>query len=397
MNQCPPRDHRGSHRWRVARGGALALVLLAFLAAAPPAPQLELEFIGEARLAPDTTFADTVVGGLSGLAYDPRSGLYLAVSDDKGEHGPARFYTLAVNLDDGSLHPDGVLVLEMTPLYREDGSALPPGDVDLEGIALAPDGSLLLSSEGALDTLAPPYLLRVARDGRILGDLPVPAYYLPAAGSGIRRNKAFESLSVTPDGATVVTALENALLQDGPAADFATTSPARILLLDRATGRPRGEYVYRVEKVPRPAVPVDGCPDNGLSDLLALSDHRFIALERGFVPGVGSCVRLYEVNLDDATDVEGVPNLHSLPSNALRPVTKRLLLDLGTLGIPIDNPEGLALGPTLPDGRRALVVVSDDNFDSAHQFTQLLAFAVRGLEPAAATGCRAARGTDRAS
>ena len=29
----------------------------------------------------------------------------------------------------------------------------------------------------------------------------------------------------------------------------------------------------------------------------------------------------------------------------------------------IDNMEGMAFGPTLPDGRRLLVLVSDDNFD----------------------------------
>jgi hypothetical protein len=52
-----------------------------------------------------------------------------------------------------------------------------------------------------------------------------------------------------------------------------------------------------------------------------------------------------------------------------------LLLDLSTLGIPLDNVEGMTLGPRLPDGRRSLVLVSDNNF-AASQFTQFLLFAL---------------------
>jgi len=45
------------------------------------------------------------------------------------------------------------------------------------------------------------------------------------------------------------------------------------------------------------------------------------------------------------------------------------------LGIPLDNIEGMTFGPDLPDGRRSLVLVSDNNF-SAAGFTQFLVFAV---------------------
>jgi hypothetical protein len=41
----------------------------------------------------------------------------------------------------------------------------------------------------------------------------------------------------------------------------------------------------------------------------------------------------------------------------------------------VDNLEGKAWGPRPPDGRRTLVLVSDNNF-SAAPVTQLLAFAV---------------------
>jgi hypothetical protein len=59
----------------------------------------------------------------------------------------------------------------------------------------------------------------------------------------------------------------------------------------------------------------------------------------------------------------------------VRPAEKTLLIDLDTLGIPLDNVEGMAFGPDLPDGRRSLILVSDNNFAPA-QFTQFLLFAV---------------------
>ena len=98
-------------------------------------------------------------------------------------------------------------------------------------------------------------------------------------------------------------------------------------------------------------------------------------MERSFsvgVPGTGNEIKLYSVALPGATNVLGVPSLAGLD---VQPVQKTLLLDLGSLGIPLDNVEGMTLGPKLPDGRQSLVMVSDNNF-AASQFTQFLLFAL---------------------
>ena len=67
-------------------------------------------------------------------------------------------------------------------------------------------------------------------------------------------------------------------------------------------------------------------------------------------------------------------------------------------GIPLDNVEGMTLGPQLPDGRRSLVLVSDNNF-AASQFTQFLLFALDStLAPgpaAAGPGAPSARTRER--
>ena len=116
---------------------------------------------------------------------------------------------------------------------------------------------------------------------------------------------------------------------------------------------------------------------NGLVELLPLNNEFLIAMERSFsvgVPGTGNSIKLYEVALPGATDVNGSASLAG-KLDTIRPAQKTLLLDLDTLGIPLDNVEGMTLGPLLPDGRRALVLVSDNNFASS-QFTQFLLFAL---------------------
>jgi 3-phytase len=116
---------------------------------------------------------------------------------------------------------------------------------------------------------------------------------------------------------------------------------------------------------------------NGLVELLPLDNEHLIAMERSFsvgAPGTGTSIKLCTVSLSRATDVNGVDSLQDR-LDRVRPATKRLLLDLDGLGIPLDNVEGLAFGPRLPDGRRSVVLVSDNNF-AAGQFTQFLLFAL---------------------
>lgn len=55
---------------------------------------------------------------------------------------------------------------------------------------------------------------------------------------------------------------------------------------------------------------------------------------------------------------------------------KVLLLDLADLTIAVDNYEGMAIGPLLPDGRRLLLLVNDDNYNPRQLGTQFLAFAL---------------------
>ena len=71
------------------------------------------KYLGQVRVEADTTVDGTVVGGLSGLSYDPGSRLYYIVSDDRSARNPARFYTARIALSDNGI--DGVEFVSTRP------------------------------------------------------------------------------------------------------------------------------------------------------------------------------------------------------------------------------------------------------------------------------------------
>ncbi len=362
---------------------AAALVLVTVGAAVAGGPA-ELELLGEVRLPTGIRVDGLEVGGLSGIAWDPSRDLYVAVSDDRGVDQPIRFVTLRIEIGDGRLEPADVTVVAVTALRDASGRTLPPWSADLEGLARAGDGSLFVSSEGDPRRGAEPFLARLGGDGELLEKLPLPHHLLPGDHRGVRTNLSLESLCLADDDRLIVTATENALLQDGPEAGLDQASPVRIMLLELPSGRVVGEYLYRVEPIPVAPRPAGGFATNGLSELLAVDEGRFFALERWFAIGAGHGARLYEIDLSGATDLAGTETLADLAE--VRPVAKRLVLDLSSLGIPLDNLEGMTWGPRLRDGRRTLIMISDNNFKPLLQFTQVLAFAVGPSPPRAGTG-----------
>jgi hypothetical protein len=347
-------------------------------AVAPQAHTPSLQFLGQAIIPTGTTFGGTTIGGLSSITYDPGRNVYYALSDDPSQFNPARFYTFRIDLD-GSFDAGDLHVDRVTTLQAPGGGPYAFGSIDPEGLVFTKDGRLVLTSEGFTSRLIDPFLRLYDVQGSFLGSLPVPSYFLPTANgsSGVRNNLAFEPAGVPPNGRFFFTGTENALIQDGPAATVASGSPSRILRYNLQTERLDRQYVYWTDPVFRAPIPPTQFSVNGLVELLPLNNEFLLALERSFsvgVPGTGNEIKLYEVALPGADDVNGVASLAG-SLGSVRPAQKTLLLDLGTLGIPLDNVEGMTFGPDLPDGRRSLVMVSDNNF-AASQFTQFLLFAV---------------------
>ena len=365
---------------RLARHLILALALTVGLVLPSSASDLGLQFLAETTLAGDLEVDNTLVGGLSGLTYDPGCDLFYAISDDRGRIGPSRFYTMRIDLDGKTPVVD---VIGVTALRDLDGKIFERGDLDPEALAFHNDGSLYVSSEGIPHRAIPPLVGRFSLDGRMLGSMRLPEHYYPDDGGarGVRDNLGFEGVTSTPGGGRLVVAAENALLQDGPAADLNRGSPTRLLVIDLGTGRAVAEHLYQVGPVPDEPRPATAFSTNGISEILALDEKRLLVVERSFSVGVGNRVRIFLVDLEGAANVLGTQGLGELGGGSITPLTKVLVADLGELGIEPDNIEGMTLGPILSDGRRMLVMVADNNFQPSVQANQLLLFALAGVAP----------------
>ncbi|WP_228039598.1 5'/3'-nucleotidase SurE [Dolichospermum sp. LEGE 00240] len=338
------------------------------------------------------------LGGLSGVTYDAVNNCYYAISDDRSSN--ARFYTF-------TLDPvtNAVTFTNVVQLKDINGNPFLNNSLDPEGIALTSNGTVLISSEGEVrpdlgaSRVTNPFIKEFnLTTGQEIRSLAVPKKFNPVVQdtnsngvvdtgdtqtSGVRNNLAFESLTITPDQKTLFTATESALFQDGAIATTTTSARSRIIQYNLVTGQPEKEYLYITDPIAK--APTGGtAADNGLVDLLAIDNRgTLLALERSFAVGQGNTIKIYEITLQGATDINTVDSLSSLNANqlaAIQPTQKRLLLNLDSLNLPnsdgnhptgTDNIEGLAFGPKLADGTQSIVLVSDNNF-GATQFTQIL-------------------------
>jgi len=336
-----------------------------------------VDFLGQTTLTTGTIFRDTQIGGLSGVTYNPSRDVYYSISDDRSQNNPARFYTLKINFSPNKL--DTVKFTDVTTLLNENGQPFPALSLDPEGIAFSRNGTVFISSEGDTNKLINPFVNEFTLTGRLVKKLPIPDKFLSIhAGKnyGIRNNLAFESLTITPDQKHLFTATENALLQDGEAATPKNGSPSRIVQYNLGTGKVEQEFLYFTDAVAGDSNVSGNLNTNGLVDLVALDNNLLLSLERSFSLGFGNTIKLYEVSLIGATNISTIDSLSEVDINQIQPVKKSLLLDLSKLNIPLDNIEGLTLGTTLADGRRSLILVSDNNFNPL-QTTQILALGLK--------------------
>lgn len=252
--------------------------------------------------------------------------------------------------------------------------------MDPEGIRVGFNGEVYISDEYG------PVVYRFDQSGQRTGAFNVPDYYTIANPNSLattensnaivpfntdpRRitNRGMESLALSPDGSTLFGFMQNSLQQEGGT----TGNRVRILQWDTAnpTGTPQ-EFVYLLE------------PGNRVvSEFVAINDHEFLVVERDQLAGTAAAFkRIYKIDLTGATNVAGVTDLDLV--GAPTPVQKQLFFDMvaGT-GIEAgsfakfkdllsnttdfdlfpEKIEGIAFGPTLPDGRLLLLITNDNDF-----------------------------------
>ncbi|SEH82472.1 Uncharacterized conserved protein [Mycolicibacterium rutilum] len=344
------------------------------------------QYLGQWQVPRATPFHNTVIGGLSGISYDPGRNVYYTVSDDKAEHGGVRFYSVRLGVSEGGI--DAGQFLQMQELLDESGKPFSRSSMAADSPVLMPDAEgiafdgvrnrLYWSSEGFAAEgsddrparLLQPSIRIAGLDGAYQGEFALPPGFAfsPDKATGPRPNGVLEGLSLTPDGRYLFAAMEHPLYQDGTAADEHNTGLVRITKFDVETRNAVAQFAYQVDR----AAP--GTGENGVADILALSESSLVVIERAASLPAAIAVRLYHADFGPATDVLGMPSLTGQP---IAPMVKSLAVDLNTVGglEPLDNIEGITLGPVLPDGRQSVVLVSDDNFQP-FEVTQFLAFAL---------------------
>ncbi len=373
----------------------LSFVLASALYANAAAADVTLRLIG-AHAVPSGTLHDGVeFGGISGIDRLP-DGRFVAISDDRGgERGAPRFYHLALDVDARGFH--GVRILGHTFMQRPDGQgfATDQRTVDPEDVRVAPNGHLYWSSEGIWSLIPSrrqqPFVREMRPDGSHVREFSLPPAYrlVDNATTGGRDNKLLEALALSPDGATLYVANEDALIQDGPVANQDRGSRLRVTALETASGRVTGQYAYELPPVPAMGLSrIPASSDNGLTALLGCSGNSFIAVERAYVPGAGNTIRLVHTSIQPGltTDVQTVERLADA---AVVPMTRELLLELPPVfqGVHMDNIEGISWGPTLDNGHRTLVLVADNNF-SQRQRNLFIVFEVQDKSAASSPSVR---------
>lgn len=336
----------------------------------------QIDFIGRAIFPTGSPFQGTEIGGLSGITYDADRQVYYVISDDRSSKAPARFYSVKIDLTSVKLEKEKIAFTGVTTLLDENGKTFPNLSLDPEGIAFNRN-SVFVSSEGDVERKIAPFIKEFSLEGKLLKTLVIPDLFLPddKGNKGIRNNLAFESLTLTPDRKYLFTATENALVQDGAVASLQSGSPCRLLRYDAVGSKLDREFIYITEPLATGANPAGKLTTNGLVDLVAIDENRLLSLERGFSMETGTTVKLFEISLEKADRIDELDSLKSRLSE-VSPAQKRLLLDLETLKVPLDNIEGLTLGPVFGDGNRGLILVSDNNF-SPLQETQILGFKIK--------------------
>lgn len=276
-------------------------------------------------------------GALSGLAADllDADKLY-AVSDSF--YDSARIFTLDVSSKPARIVSHVDLHGSKTPKF------------DLEGIAIASDGGFWLASEGHPKKEMRHLLLKVAANGSVEQEIPLPAELVAQA-----KRFSFEGVSeFENNGQTLVAVAVQREWKDDPKdhTKIGIYNPA-----DRSWG-----FVHY--PLSKPASAAGGWV--GLSEIVSLGGGAFAVLERDNKGGEDAAIKqITVVSLDGITPAKYGESLPVLEKRVALDILPAMAADKGWV---LDKPEGLAV---TADGQ-LILVTDNDGVDDAPGETQLI-------------------------
>jgi hypothetical protein len=347
----------------------------------------QIKLISEYDIPHNFQYKGTTVGGLSGIDYDSKNDQYYLICDDRSAINAARFYTAKVFFSAEKI--DSVAFVNVTTLLQQNGTPYPNSKQDP---AHTPDpealrynaatGQMAWTSEGeriirGKDTvLENPAITLISAGGRYIDTFLLPGNLLMhTTEKGPRQNGVLEGMSFADGFKTLYVNVEEPLYEDGPRADVVENNAwIRLYKFDTRTKKNTAQYAYKLDPIAYPAIPADKFKINGVPDILSIGNNQLIVLERSFSTGRIPCtVKIFLADLNGATNISSTPSLKETPP--AKPVVKKLLLNMDALGVYVDNIEGITFGPLLPNGRRTLLLIADNNFEALEK-TQFFLFEI---------------------
>jgi hypothetical protein len=334
------------------------------------------------------------LGGFgSAIAYTGQGNKYLLLPD-RGPGDGANSYSCRFHLAEITVSTPGKIdfkLLKTTLLKTPEGNLLtglskdfgPSGSrFDPEGIRVLKNGSILISDEYG------PSVWLFDSTGKLKHKFLIPEKFLiqnksdhaekefpPFNKKGRLTNKGFEGIAISSDQKKWLAALQGSLIQDrNPTDQNLKTNGDNLRFLETSIdGKHLREIVYKMESA-----------KNGVNEILAIGEEDYLVLERDGDAGESAGFKkIFRISTKNATDVSKILELPApkLPEGIV-PVTKTLFLDLldpkfGLKGK--DFPakiEGLTFGPDLTDGRKLLIITTDNDF-KPDEPTWIYAFAVK--------------------
>ena len=292
----------------------------------------------------------------------------------------------------------------LNPLELNGSVGLLGRSFDPEGLVVDPRfGTFIVSDEYG------PSVYVFGRHGRLLKVFQTPENLRPRLADGTtldyvsdravtrfgrQDNRGFEGIAISPDGSRLYAVLQDPLVNEPGPNNGRDGRNVRIVAFDNnwwspTYGKSIAQYVYQLEAqadVRARILAAGGSASAtdprqgrniGLSAIVAINAHEFLVLERdnrgiGVDDPKGANVvgskRVFKIDIRGATDVSKV----TLPADALPadivPVSKSgVFIDLtaNTLlpnGKLAEKWEGLAIGPRLKDGSRAIIAGNDNDY-----------------------------------
>lgn len=294
-----------------------------------------LELLNRQTLDSEMEIKKVKVGGLSGLHY--KNDFLWAISDDRGSRGPYRMYKfeLKSSKDEKTW---SVKPMEMIPLGESSGYQV----LDPEALHLFDDGRFLISSEGDLNKK--PRVMPMIRFWSFAkgweDEVPLPREVLPEAigmqTQGIHNNSGFEAVAVHEDGKKLWIMPELPLFQRRD-----NKIDIYEYVFDKKWKKIKSyKYTRDEPKKDEPEIL------RGMSEALWWKENHLLVLER-YLQLQGTDLKKVGAELFSVKLTNGK-------------VEKKKLLSLDT--DKEANWEGLSWGPALANGKRLLIIGTDNNF-----------------------------------